>query len=80
MCIEEIKTALAEVSVRAQISPEKARKAAQTFSKNIYGHNYYLSLYPEQAPKMPKIAKNYGDYADIFPDKKRLQNTSMTRL
>ena len=43
LCTEEIKTALAEVSVRAQVSPEKAHKAAQAFSKNFYGHNYYLS-------------------------------------
>ena len=65
---EEIKTALAEVSVRAKISPEKARKATQTFSKKFYGHNYYLlyKQYPEQAPKMPKTAKDYADYADTY--------------
>ena len=32
LCTEEKKTALAAVSVRAQISPEKARKAARVFS------------------------------------------------
>ena len=73
LCRKEIKTALSEVSVRAQISPEKARKAAQTFSKKIYGHNYYIlykEKYPEQAPKMPKTAEDYTVYAEIFPDKK----------
>ena len=29
---------------------------------------------------MPKTAEDYADYAEIFPDKKRLQNTRMTRL
>ena len=83
LCTEEIKTPLVEVSVRAQILPEKARKAAQTFSINFYGHNYYLSCKEknaEQAPKMLKTAEDFADYADIFPDKKRLQNTSMNRL
>ena len=79
LCTDEIKTALAEVSVRAQISPEKVRRAAQHFQK-IYGHNYYLSYkekYPEQAPKMRKTAVDFADYADIFmlTDKKQLQNT-----
>ena len=58
LCTEETKTALAEVSVRAQISPDKARKAAQAFSKKTFGHNFYLSYkekYPEQAPKMLRI-------------------------
>ena len=49
LCAEEIKTALAEVSIKAQISPEKARKPAQAFSKNFYGHSYYLS-YEEKIP------------------------------
>ena len=83
LCIKEIKTLFAEVSDRAQMSPEKARKTAQAFLKNFYDHNYYLSYnekYPEQAPKMRKTAEDYADYADIFPDKKRLQNTSMARL
>ena len=43
VCTEEIKSALDEVSVVAQISPEKARKAAQAFAKNFYHHDYYLS-------------------------------------
>ena len=42
-CTEEIKSALANVSVSAEISPEKARLAAQAFSKSFYGHNYYLN-------------------------------------
>ena len=42
LCIEEIKRVLVEVSVRAQISPEKACKESQVFSKKIFGHNYYL--------------------------------------
>ena len=73
LCTEEIKAALAEVSVRAQISSEQATNAAQEFSKKIYGHNYYLAYKqkcPEQAPKMPKTPEDYADYADIFPDKK----------
>ena len=73
LCTEKVKTALAEVSVRAQISPEKACKAAQAFSKNFFGHNYYLSYkekYSEQAPKMPKTAEDYPGYADISSDKK----------
>ena len=37
------KSALAEVSVAAQIFPEKARKAVRAFAKNFYGHTYYLS-------------------------------------
>ena len=51
----EVKIVLAEVSVRAQVSPEKVRKAAKAFSKNFYGHNYYIlykEKYPEQTPKM----------------------------
>ena len=40
--IEEIKTALAKVSVRLQISPQKSHKAAHAFSKKFYGHNFYL--------------------------------------
>ena len=40
---EELKSALANVSVAAEISPEKARLAAQAFSKAFYGHNYYLN-------------------------------------
>ena len=35
LCTEEIKTALVKVSVRAHISPEKARKAARDFQKNF---------------------------------------------
>ena len=49
-CTEDIKTALAEVSVRSQISPEKARKAAQAFLKKNYDHNYHL-LYKEKYPE-----------------------------
>ena len=45
--IEEIKTALAKVSVRLQISPQKSHKAAHAFSKKFYGHNFYL-LYKEK--------------------------------
>ena len=55
LCTEEVKIVLVEVSVRAQISPEKVRKAAKAFSKKFYGHNYYIlykEKYPEQTPKM----------------------------
>ena len=80
LCTEEIKTALAEVSVRAQISLEKARKAAQAFSKIFIVTISYKEKYPQQAPKMPKTAEDCSDYVDIFPDKKRLQNKGLTRL
>ena len=76
ICTEEIKTALAEVSVAAQMSPEKARKAAQAFSKDFYGHQYYLShseKFPNQNPtpnKRPRTAEEYADYADIFLEDK----------
>ena len=39
VCTEEIKSALSEVSVVAQISPEKARIAAQAFARNFYQPN-----------------------------------------
>ena len=42
LCTEELKRVLAETSVRAQISPEKAPKAALAFSKKFYCQNYYL--------------------------------------
>lgn len=35
LCTRKIKAALVEVSARAQISSEKARKEVQTFSKNV---------------------------------------------
>ena len=41
--------------IRAQISLEKACKAAQAFLKKIYGHSYYI-LNNKNAPKMPVIA------------------------
>ena len=85
LCTEEVKIALVEVSVRAQTSLEKARKAAQAFSKYFYGHNNYHSYkekYPEEAPKIPKTAEDYANYAimlTFFQIKKRLQNTSMNQ-
>ena len=43
LCTEQMKTALAEISVRVQTSPGKAHKAAQAFLwQHFYGHNYYL--------------------------------------
>ena len=72
---EEIKTALVDVSVRAQILLEKACNAAQAFLKKIYGHSYYIlynEKHPEQASKMPITADHYADYADIFSDKKTI--------
>ena len=43
ICTEEIKSALANMSVTAEISPEKTGLAAQAFSKTFYGHSYYLN-------------------------------------
>ena len=80
-CTDPVKTALVEVSVRTQILSEKACKEAQAALKTFYGHNYYLSdneKYPEQA--VNKTVEDYADYAEIFPDKNQLQNTSMARL
>ena len=77
ICTEEIKSALANVSVAAEISPEKARLAAQAFVKTFYGDNYYL--YPSEKhtnyeTKKPRTADDYAFYSDIFPDKKSIVN------
>ena len=74
-CTEEIKSALANVSVSAEISPEKARLAAQAFSKSFYGHNYYLNpseKNPNHETKKPRKADDYAFYNDVFPDKKTI--------
>ena len=63
------------MSVAAQISPEKARRAAQAFAKNFYGHNYYLSPLeknPNDISKKPKSADDYAAYANVFPDIKTI--------
>ena len=76
-CTEEIKSALANVSVAAEISPEKARLAAQAFSKYFYGHSYYLNPSekdPEYKSKKPRKADEYASYNDVFPDKKTIVN------
>ena len=75
VCTDEIKSALAEVSVVAQISPEKARKAAQAFARNFYQHNYYLcpqEKNPSHISKKPRTAEDYAAYHDIFPDAKTI--------
>ena len=71
VCTEEIKSALSEVSVVAQISPEKARKAAQAFARDSYQHHYYLSPQeknPSHISKEPRPAEDKAAYHDIFPD------------
>ena len=70
-------SALAEMTVAAQTSPEKARKGAQAFAKNFYHHQYYLSPKekdPSYAPKRPRSAADYAVYADVFPDEKTISN------
>ena len=76
-CTEEIKSALANVSVAAEISTEKARLAAQAFSKFFYEHNYYLNpseKHPNYETKNPRKAEDYAFYSDVFPDKKSIVN------
>ena len=69
LCTRKIKAALVDVSVRAQISPEKARKEVQTFSKNVMVTITIFRIKNlEEAPKMPKTAEDYADHADIFSD------------
>ena len=61
----------------AEISPEKARLAAQTFSKSFYGHTYYLNpseKHPKYVTKKPRNADDYALYSDVFPDKKSIVN------
>ena len=73
ICTEEIKSALANVSVAAEISPEKARLAAQAFSKYFYGHDYFLNPSEKNLNyeiKKPRKAEDYDFYIDVFPDKK----------
>ena len=76
-CTEEIKSALANVSVAAEVSPEKARLAAQAFSKYFYGHSYYLNP-SEKDPiyeiKKPRKADEYAFYNDVFPGNKTIVN------
>ena len=74
VCTEEIKSALANVSVTAEISPEKARLAAQAFAKTFYGHIYYLNpseKHTKYETKKPRKADDYAFYSDVFPDKKK---------
>ena len=76
-CTDEIKSALANVSVAAEISPEKARLAAQAFSKHFYGHEYYLNPSEEDTTyktKKPRKADDYAFYKYVLPDKKTIVN------
>ena len=73
ICTEEIKSALANVSVAAEIYPEKARLAAQAFAKTFYGHNYYLNpseKHTNYETKKTRTADDNDFYSDTFPDKK----------
>ena len=65
------------MTVAAQISPEKARKAAQVFAKNFYHHHYYLSAgekYPSSMQKRPRSKSDYAIYNDIFPSTRTISD------
>ena len=74
-CTDSIKSALASMTVAAEISPEKARVAAQVFSKLFYKHTYFLSIeekFPDHIRKKPRTASDYDLYVDVLPDKKTI--------
>ena len=74
-CTDSIKSALASMTVAAEISPEKARVDAQVFSKLFYKHTYFLSIeekFPDHIRKKTRTASDYDLYVDVLPDKKTI--------
>ena len=77
VCTEDIKSALAAMTVAGQTSPEKAKRSAQAFAKHFYHHDYYFSPNekdPLFTSKKPRSAADYAVYADVFPDDKTIAN------
>ena len=80
-CTDEIKGTIAKISYECGISVEKSRKVYQIASKEMYGHEYFLSLEEkerkkglEPQEKKKKITDiDYDKYSDILPSAKSIR-------
>ena len=88
-CTDSIKAAISKVSFECGISVEKSRKAVQIIAKELYDHEYYLSLEEKKSLNNPaqkhskldsgaekvKISDiDFNDYDDILPSAKSARN------
>ena len=85
-CTDAIKSTVSKVSYKCGISIEKARRAVQIVCKELYSHEFYLSL-KEKDPQAECTKKeqdedskrgitdiDYKLYADIIPSAKSIRN------
>ena len=78
-CTDSVKAAISKVSYECGTSVEKARKALQIISKELYGHQYYLTLeekgtLSDQNQKRKISEIDYKEYSDILPSAKSIRN------
>ena len=77
-CTDSVKAAISKVSYECGISVEKSRRALQIISKELYGHQYYLSLQEKKSsepnPKRKITDIDYEEYGDILPSAKAIRN------
>ena len=78
-CTDSVKAAISKISYECGISVEKSRRALQIISKEMYGHQYYLTLQEKKSSTDPNLKRkitdiNYEEYDDILPSAKSIRN------